>query len=127
MSRSQLTLAHEVLSEAQNSSQETDFWQRNREFHSSFSQNWADAHERIKSEYGEIDSALKMLPEPRYKVVENRGQNEYAIIVLHTNMAVKALATVKESDNSTIYDTRLYNNSQINMNDLQCSFYKTLD
>nr|WP_252367676.1 hypothetical protein [Escherichia coli] len=85
-----------------NSNQDSDFWQRNKEFHSSFSQNWNEAQDKIKSAYREIDFALSLLPEPKYNIVENPGQNEHVNIIMQTNSAVKALAAVNEGDNRSI-------------------------
>ncbi|EFG4807485.1 DNA primase, partial [Escherichia coli] len=64
MNRRQLTLSRNVLFDAQNSNQDSDFWKRNSEFHSSFSQNWNEAQDKIKSAYRELDLALTLLPEP---------------------------------------------------------------
>jgi hypothetical protein len=58
MNRRQLTLSRNVLFDAQNSNQDSDFWKRNSEFHSSFSQNWNEAQDKIKSAYRELDLAL---------------------------------------------------------------------
>lgn len=127
MNRRQLTLSRNVLYDAQNSNQDSDFWQRNKEFHSSFSQNWNEAQDKIKSAYREIDFALSLLPEPKYNIVENPGQNEHVNIIMQTNSAVKALAAVNEGDNRSIYDSRLINNGKVDLNDLQNNFYQTLE
>lgn len=127
MNRRQLTLSRNVLFDAQNSSQDNDFWKRNREFYSSFSQNWYEAQDKIKSAYRELDFALTLLPEPKYTIVENSGQNEHVSIIMQTNSAVKALAAVNESHNRFIHDSRLLDNSQIDLNDRHNNFYQTLD
>ncbi|HBK8756680.1 TPA: hypothetical protein LN607_004896, partial [Salmonella enterica subsp. enterica serovar Typhimurium] len=75
----------------------------------------------------EIDFALSLLPEPKYNIVENPGQNEHVNIIMQTNSAVKALAAVNEGDNRSIYDSRLINNGKVDLNDLQNNFYQTLE
>lgn len=127
MNRRQLTLSRNVLFDAQNSNQDSDFWKRNSEFHSSFSQNWSEAQDKIKSAYRELDLALTLLPEPKYTIVENPGQNEHVNIIMQTNSAVKAMAAVNEGDNRSIYDSRLIDNGQVDLNDLQNNFYQTLE
>lgn len=127
MNRRQLTLSRNVLFDAQNSNQDSDFWKRNSEFHTSFSQNWNEAQDKIKSAYRELDLALTLLPEPKYTIVENPGQNEHVNIIMQTNSAVKALAAVNEGDNRSVYDSRLIDNGQVDLNDLQNNFYQTLE
>lgn len=127
MNRRQLTLSRNVLYDARNSNQDSDFWQRNKEFYSSFSQNWNDVQNKIKSAHREIDFALSLLPEPKYIIVENPAQNEHVNIIMQTNSAVKALAAVNDGDNRSIYDSRLINNGQVDLTDLQSNFYQTLE
>jgi antirestriction protein ArdC/phage/plasmid primase-like uncharacterized protein len=127
MNRSQLALSREVLFDAQKSSQDSDFWQRNNEFHAAFSQNWTEAQEKIQDAYQDLDFAVKMLPEQKYTVVENPGQNEHVHIILQTNSAIKALAAVNEGENRAIHDTRILQNNQVDLNNRQSDFYQTLD
>lgn len=127
MNRRQLTLSRNVLFDAQNSSQDSDFWKRNSEFHSSFSQNWKEAQDKIKSAYRELDFALGSLPEPKYSVVENPGQDEKVNIITQTNSAIKALAIMSEGENRSIHDNRLFENNRVDLEDETSNFRRTLE
>ncbi|EBM5962854.1 TPA: zincin-like metallopeptidase domain-containing protein [Salmonella enterica subsp. enterica serovar 16:l,v:-] len=127
MNRRQLTLSRNVLFDAQNSSQDSEFWKRNAEFHSSFSQNWKEVQDKINSAYRELDVALTSLPEPKYSVVENPdNQDEKVNIITQTNSAIKALAIMSEGENRFIHDNRVFENSRVDLEDENSNFRRTL-
>lgn len=127
MQRDQLKLTRSVLAEAAESSPDSEFWKRNEGFAASFSQDWSGAEGRIRKALHEVEFAIEMLPQQKYRVISQNEDGSKPTVVLETNSATRAYESAILFADRQILDMRTFDLMPVNLQHREGSFFETLD